>query len=357
MRFHVVGLPYSQTTAAHCVCAFTQNIIKFCEMMTARGHEIVLYSGVENEAHCSEHVEVFSSAQQVSWFGSHDRQSPYPVSWEHSRPYWCESNQLLIKAIRPRLSKDDILCLITGRAQQAVALAFPSTPAVEYAIGYEGPVARYRCFASRALRQYVCGWHREPNGRATDTVIPHYFNPAEFSLGVRKENYCLFVGRMVWRKGIAIAAAACRAAGMKLVVAGPGARKISGGIEFEGSQLRGDFEYVGAVDKTTRGSLMSRARALFVPTQYFEPFGMVAVEAMLSGTPVITSDWGALPEIVPHGVVGFNCNTPAEYAGAIAQVGNLSPAQVREYAMRFSYDAVAPQYEAWFTRLAELRSG
>jgi glycosyltransferase involved in cell wall biosynthesis len=92
-----------------------------------------------------------------------------------------------------------------------------------------------------------------------------------------------------------------------------------------------------------------------VPTLYLEPFGGVAVEAMLCGTPVITTDWGAFTETVKHGVTGYRCHTLAEFCKAAEDVDTLKPHMIANHAIsNYSMKAVAPKYTAYFEKLMTL---
>jgi glycosyltransferase involved in cell wall biosynthesis len=124
-------------------------------------------------------------------------------------------------------------------------------------------------------------------------------------------------------------------------------------------------EQVGVIGPARRAALMAGAAAVFVPTLYGGPFEGVAVEAMLSGCPVVTSDHGVFPEYVLPGD-GWRCNTMAEYvdAGRAALAEHADPRaysqrqeRARRAIARFSIDAVGPQYERYFGRLAELWDG
>ena len=94
---------------------------------------------------------------------------------------------------------------------------------------------------------------------------------------------------------------------------------------------------------------------MICPTGYVEPFGGVAVEAMLCGVPVITSPFGAFTETIVDGVTGFRCHTAAEFRAAAVAAGELDPATIRRYAEdRFSLAAVASRYDRWLGQLGSL---
>ena len=91
-------------------------------------------------------------------------------------------------------------------------------------------------------------------------------------------------------------------------------------------------------------TLLAGARALLFPTTVNEAFGLVMVEALLSGTPVICSDRGACPEIISE-EVGFVCGDEADYLGALREVGHLSRRRCREWALsRFDYRRMVREY-------------
>ena len=98
-----------------------------------------------------------------------------------------------------------------------------------------------------------------------------------------------------------------------------------------------------------KAKLIGQARAVLMPTLYVEPFGYVAIEAQMCGTPIITTDWGAFVETVEHGVTGFRCRTAAEFAAAVQMAPKLDRAAIRAAAIkRFSVAAVAKQYASYF---------
>ena len=209
------------------------------------------------------------------------------------------------------------------------------------------------CFESSAWRHYLYGRYGIDDGRYFDTVIPNFFDPEEWSLSEVKEDYLCFVGRLIARKGPHIAAEIAKELGMPLYVAGSGMAHVSEGLIVcqDGTILEGDVHYMGTVGIEERNKLMGEAKALLVPTTYIEPFGAVAIEGPLCGTPAVTTDFGAFTETVPR---KLRFNTLARAAtpragdehdpGAFA--GRRSPtSRSRPW---------GPLYEDWFERLRSL---
>lgn len=354
---HLCGLPHTNTTHEHTVCAFTTKNMKFCEMMTARGWDIVVYSGERNEAECAEHVPCFTDREQALWYGGELDQNTLPTlaTWQPTDLCWLTFNARVAAAIRERAEPHDIVLITGGLAQQPVAQALPDLQACEHAAGYVGIFARYVCFESYAWRHYLYGRNHAINeGRWFDTVIPNFFRPGDFTLAETKDDYLLFVGRLIERKGLRVAADIAKESSRRLVVAGSGAAAWGTGFldTFDGVHIEGDIEYVGPVGAAERNDLMGRAHALLCPTTYIEPFGAVAVEAQLCGTPAITTDWGAFTETVDE---KFRFTTLEEGLAAVEAAVDVWPRNIRERALeRFSLDAIAPRYERWFDRLSTL---
>ena len=146
-----------------------------------------------------------------------------------------------------------------------------------------------------------------PPGLGPIAAIPNPIDLRAWPLQERKGDYLLWIGRMTPEKGPHRAIAAARAAGVPLVLAGviqPGQqaffdREVAPHID--GDRVR----FVGEVGGSAKRSLFARARGLLMPIRWDEPFGMVMVEALACGTPVIAFPEGAARELVVDGGTGF----------------------------------------------------
>mgnify|MGYP005608993147 CR=1 FL=1 len=348
MRFHVVGLPHTQTTWEYQACAFTAKVINFCKMMTGLGHEVILYSGNRNAAPCAEHIKCFSEAERSAAVGGGHFSA---ASFNGKDKHWQVFNFRVAAEIMARWQERDFVCIIGGNAQTDLKAFLPGKVIVEFGIGYAGSFADYRVFESYAWMHTTYGAMGGSNPGAAkgdrwfDAVVPGYFEIEKFPAGgpmSEREDYFFFIGRLGAGKGEQIAADVCSHIGSRLIVAGNGPAPAG-------------TEHVGVIGAKRRGELMAKARAVFVPTVYIEPFGNVAVEAQACGTPVITTDWGAMTETVEDGVTGFRCRVFREFVAAAEAAKSLDPVAIRARAHRlYSLETIAAQYERYFNRLALL---
>lgn len=360
MTLHIVGLPHTETTRDWSSCAYTQKLVRLGGMLRSTGHRAILYAGHRNDGDYEEHVPIVTTEDRARWFVDETWRTRVFDRWDPADRCWTEMNDQAIAAIRRRIQPGDIIGIIAGQCQAQIAQAFPDHLALEWGVGYSGVLDQsFRVFESRAWAAHVAGRRFDDDFRAFDTVIPNSWDPAEFpELGTGQGGYLLFVGRLIWRKGPHVAAETARRLGMRLLVAGQGVGQTEPGriTCADGTVLEGDVEYVGVVGLAERAKLMGDAIATLSPTQYLEPFGGVAVESMLAGTPAIATAWGAFPETITHGETGYLCSTLAEFVLAARSAHTLERPAIRERALaRFSTDVVRHQYAAYLDRLATLQ--
>jgi glycosyltransferase involved in cell wall biosynthesis len=175
------------------------------------------------------------------------------------------------------------------------------------------------------------------------TVIHHGLDPADFPFCERPEEYVLYLGRFVSGKGPLHAIAVARDLGLRLIMAGPENPYFREQVKphVDGKCV----EYAGYVTGRRKAELLGNARALLYPIQYPEAFGLVLVEAMLCGTPVVAMNPGAVPEIVEHGISGFCAATLDEFRRFVAKSFELPRLSIRQSAQtRFSLTEMASAY-------------
>jgi glycosyltransferase involved in cell wall biosynthesis len=181
-----------------------------------------------------------------------------------------------------------------------------------------------------------------------DAVIPNAVTVNEFEYSESKKNYVLYFGRIVERKGVNIAIQATKAAGIRLIIAGPGSIEDLGYKE-----IPSHVNYVGLCNAEERKLLMRDARAIIGPTLYVEPFGNMVVEGYMSGTPAITTDWGGFAETVVQGVTGYRCREFKDFVTAIEHINKIDPKICRGWAVEnYSDEVVHRKFDDYFKRIS-----
>ena len=222
---------------------------------------------------------------------------------------------------------------------------------VETGIGYRVAKADYRVYESYAWLHMQLGEAGHFDGAKWYWgVIPNAFEVADFTYSDKVGEDFIYLGRLNADKGVGLAIQAAKSAGRRITICGQGDPEPF---------LRGQdhVTYLPPVGVDARRKLLSEARAVFCLSHYVEPFCGVHMEAMLSGTPVITTDWGVFPETVLHGVTGYRCRTFEQMEWAAKHVPELDRQATRLWAERnFSLERVALQYEEFFQQVLSVRS-
>jgi glycosyltransferase involved in cell wall biosynthesis len=174
-----------------------------------------------------------------------------------------------------------------------------------------------------------------------------------------KAGYALFLGRFCPDKGPHLALEAAHAAGVPLVLAGKCTEPAE--REYFEQQVRPRLTasdcLFGMADARAKRKLLSQARCLVFPVCWEEPFGMVMIEAMACGTPVVALRAGSVPEVVADGVTGVIADDPAQLPAAIRRAAGLDPAACRAHVTeRFGVEAMAAGYEAAYRRALQAAS-
>ena len=321
-----------------------------CESLVARGHEVTLFAAP----------------------GSHSKARIYPVL-EDAHPEQIgsslyESNHVArvweeIEHAAERGAAFDVLHDHSGFTALAMAdrIGVPMVHTIHGAFTREA-ASFYRRHGRKAWLVAISRTQAEsaPLGVRIADVVPNPIAVERWPLRTEKQDYLLWVGRMDADKGPHRAIEAARLAGRRLVLAGlvqPGQEdyfREQVRPRVDGRRVR----YVGEVAGAEKRELFANAAALLMPVRWREPFGMVMVEALACGTPVIAFPEGAAAEIVIDGENGMLVADEAEMARAIARVGSIDPHRCRaSVASRYDIAAVASAYEHVYRRaVAALRA-
>jgi glycosyltransferase involved in cell wall biosynthesis len=202
----------------------------------------------------------------------------------------------------------------------------------------------------------ISGHHASTAGEIPiAAVIHHGVDLDAYTVGDGDGGYALFLGRMSPDKGVHVAARLAREAGVPLRIAAK-MREPAERAYFDrhvAPLLGPDVEYVGEVGGRDKSELLARATCLLNPIQWPEPFGMVMIEALASGTPVVATPRGSVREIVTDGVTGLVAETDRDLVTALRHVDELDRTACRREAVtRFSIDRMVDDHVALYSRVA-----
>ena len=348
MIFHVLAIPIHPTRKEITLCAFTQKVYKFCKIMTKKGHTVFHYGHPDSDVPCTQHFNVVSRAtyeevyKKQSWKNFLTQSIKNKVHEEFNK-----NATSLIK--KNKQGKNDFVLAFWGIGHRPCCDELVEDfTIVEPSIGYDSAFAPFKVFESYAqLHKLHFKMYGESScPRFTDHVIRPGFYFEDFCYEERKEDYLLFLGRMIDNKGIEIAQNLSKAFSIPIKFVGP--QNLKNNLKKDNPLA----EYIHTVSNNERKKLLANAKALIMPSLYSEPCGWAMLEAFISGTPVLSTDWGGLAEYNIHGQTGFRCRSLNEFYHALGIIDNIKPSFCREYAEEnFTISLVARMYENYFTHL------
>ncbi|HWN98186.1 MAG TPA: glycosyltransferase [Blastocatellia bacterium] len=233
----------------------------------------------------------------------------------------------------------------------------PKSPWVTTQHGFYGDAEPYpnqhTIFVSHALARAY----------GLDRMVWNGINPEHYVYTSEKSDYFLFLAAMqgpsdkkkYHHKGLNVALGLCKKTGIRLIVAGTA---IESAVvdQIDRMCIEAGAEYVGDVRGHEKAELLAGAQGLLFPTQILEGFGLVMAEALVSGTPVICSNRGACPELIPWDA-GFVCDKEADYIHALQHIDTISPRRCREIAIeRYHYRQMCAGYVREYEREIELHN-
>jgi glycosyltransferase involved in cell wall biosynthesis len=338
MRIALISTPFL-AAPPHAYGGTELVVHELVEGLTTRGHDLTLFATGDSRAA----TELQSLYPQAQW--------PPETLTDLNHVSWA------MERVREIGSFDVI------HAHSAVALAcarlLPGVPLV-YTLHHareERLSAFYRYCPSAHYVAISEDQRRRETPLPDVTVIHHGLDPAKYDWAERAGGYVAFVGRLSSVKGPHTAIDAAARAGVPIRVAGevhPPDREWAR-REMQHRLVQPHVHYLGCIGLADKVPLLRDARALLAPIEWNEPFGLILVEAMLSGCPVVALGRGSVPELVEQGVTGFVAESPEQMADLIrpgGAVDRMDRRRCRERAVeRFSREQMVDDHERLYQRV------
>ena len=328
------------------------------------GTERVVYSLTEALVELGHDVTLFASGDSIT---SAKLDAPWPraLRLDPDIRDWVATYAMLVEYVRQRADQFDILhfhidywpnsvftrqkvpflTTLHGRLDlpefAAVYRMFPKVPLISISNNQRTPLPDVGWAATV--------YHGMPQNLLTPQPV------------AGERNYFAFLGRISPEKGIERAIQIADRAGVKLKVAAKVDKADAEYFKTAVEPLLHDdnVEFIGEINDAQKPAFLSGAKALLFPIDWPEPFGLVMIEAMACGCPVIAMRRGSVPEVMDDGVSGFIVNNVDEAVAACGRLGELDRARVRaQFDKRFTSRRMAQDYVKVYERLiAERKAG
>ena len=322
----------------------TERIVSYLtEELVRQGHEVTLFaSGGSRTA-----AELVASSPQPLRLAQVRDPSPY--------------NVLQLEHVRQRIDDFDILHFHTDHSHFPMlrGLAAPAVTTMHGRLDFPELPPLFREFDDTPLVS-ISAHQRRPLAANFVATVPHGLPRDLYSLSRESAGgYLAFLGRICPDKGPVAAIEIARRAGMKLKIAAKVDRADQDYFRAVVQPLLHEphVEFIGEIGEHQKGAFLGGARALLFPIEWPEPFGLVMIEALACGTPVIANRWGSVPEIIEHGVSGFIVDSLDEAVAAVAAVDGVDRACVRRcFEARFTAEVMARNYVKLYERIARMNA-
>ena len=310
------------------------------DALTAQGHDLTLFAGSDSQ----------TSARLLS--ASASLKSLCPDAEAPGMLGVLESANL--SQLRSRLADFDIIHCHTESAHAAVlgAARANSLTTIHWRTDQDDRQTMFRLFPDLPVAAISASQARHIPDKNLRGVVHHGIPETRFHCGPGGGPLA-FIGRMTDQKRPDAAIRIAKQAGFALRLAGT--VDVGNPLYFDQHvepHLGGHADYIGPVDDSAKQDLLGHAKALLFPIDWPEPFGLVMIEAMACGTPVVAMNRGSVPEIVEDGVTGFIVDTEDEAAEAVRKAAGLDRQCIRaRFEERFTATRMAADYEVLYRKL------
>ena len=315
----------------------TERIVYYlCQQLNRRGHDVALFASGDSKVDCELHSVLPVACQD-------DPRSTIYLEKDfearHTYDLYRQAERFdVIHAHWPTLAPYFSAFTVTSTL---ITYGYIEKAVHEY----------YRSRFPRCLPVCVSRAQKEMLGDESIPVVYNGVDVAEINFNDRPENFFIIVGRMTPGKGIAEAIRIAKKANVRLLIVGHVTSHLPWSEEYFLKAVKPhiDGSRIGYIERLPYRDvvqLMGRAKGFLFPLQWDEPFGMVVVEAMAAGTPVIAYPRGAMPELIRDGETGYLPEAEDEIVESLDRIGALDRARCREWVEKhFSVEQMVDGYE------------
>ncbi|MEZ4311603.1 MAG: glycosyltransferase family 4 protein [Polyangiaceae bacterium] len=300
--------------------------------LARRGHRVILYANGESVAPC-----------ELRWVFR-------DMDWPQSDPGLASLKTLEHTAFAVEDALREGVDVIHGNDAMAVPFSRLSDVPFVHTLHHPHEPALSTLYERHPGVRYVAisRFQRARERLPGCAIIHHGLDLSEYPWTAKKERYACFLGRIAPIKGTHLAVQAAARARVPLKIAGEIQPIFRGYWESEVRPFVDgkSIEYVGEATAPVKKALLAGASALLFPIQWNEPFGLVMIEAMACGTPVLAFPGGSVPEVVKHGVSGWICTGLDDLAARLAEPGISAEACRAHVESLFTTDRMTEEYEA-----------
>lgn len=371
---HVVAPFHRTPSSKYSDCPFSGKALRLPAMMRPLGYRVVEYANAGSESEADEKVEILPESDfqgQAPQVGMSVRTPFGEEMWRMFGPsLWQAFDAVLTAEITARVRPGDFVVHTFGATHAHLVHELPQAIHVELGVGYQdAPFGAFRVYESDSWRHYhwgaadASGMQYPDKDRSLSWVVPMSFDVSEWPVGRGDGGYALLASRMVPDKGLAVIGRLLADVPDLVVHAvGTPTPELEGLLAGLPAGARDRLVLRGRIVGTARAEVYGKAFCCLMPTLYAEPFGASGVEAMLCGTPLVASDWGAFRANVgarsgtAYGRGGTVCRTAAQFADAVRVERSTERNLVAAYARsRFDMHRAAAQYDEILKEIASLR--
>jgi glycosyltransferase involved in cell wall biosynthesis len=350
MNFHILSVPEHPVRKEITTCGFTGLTYRMAVMLKEAGHHVTIYGVPTPDCPHDEFVETVSISTYRRFWKERSKDQHQTCHGGHNIAHTQFIERGAVKLAK-RYKKGDLILNFFGAAHAWANKISPFV--IEPSIGYLHAASPFRIYGSSGWMHYCYGEEKlSVKPRMFDAVIPHYLDMRDWELNPdqKRGDHLLFLGRLGAGKGEIILDDLAERTGRQIRVYGQQPASPAPSVKFKNPLV----EYGGILNHEERKVAMQSVAALIAPSLYVEPCALVALEALSSGTPVISTDFGGFREVVTADV-GFRCRMLREFVHAVENIHTIDNATCRKVAeQRYSLEAVWPQFEDYFSRILTL---